>query len=79
MEKMTTMPSESVQITWACGNDARKELNEFREIAAFLNGYKAARFVAESMGTRPWSEFPKEPDFTYLESMIEDLATKTAE
>lgn len=76
---MMPMTSEPVQITWACENDARKELNEFREIAAFLNGYKAARFVAESMGTRPWTEFPKEPDFTYLESMIEDLATKTAE
>ena len=73
------MTSEPVQITWACENDARKELNEFREIAAFLNGYKAARHVAESIGVKPWSDFPKEPDFTYLESMIEDLATKTAE
>jgi len=76
---MMPMPSEPVQITWACENDARKELREFEAIAAFLNGYKAARFVAESMGTRPWTDFPKEPDFTYLESMIEDLATKTAE
>lgn len=73
------MPSEPVQITWANANDARNELREFEAIAAFLNGYKAARHVAEILGVKPWSDFPKEPDFTYLESMIEDLATKTAE
>ena len=73
------MPSEPVSITWASEDDARKELREFEAIAAFLNGYKAARHVAESLGVKPWTDFPKEPDFTYLESMIEDLAIKTAE
>jgi len=73
------MQSEAVSIVWANANDARKELTEFKEIRAFLNGYKAARFVAESMGTRPWTEFPTEPDFTYLASMVEDLSEKTAE
>lgn len=73
------MQSEAVSIVWANANDARKELTEFKEICAFLNGYKAARFIAESMGTRPWTEFPTEPDFTYLASMVEDLSEKTAE
>lgn len=75
------MPSEieAVKITWANAGDARRELTEFKEIIAFLSGYKAARFVAESMGTKPWTEFPAEPDFTYFLSLCEDLSTKTAE
>lgn len=74
------MPSESelISITWD-RKDARNELAEFKEIIAFLNGYKAARFVAESMGTKPWTEFPQEPDYTFLLSLCEDLSMKTAE
>jgi len=73
------MPTEpEVTIIWD-RKDARNELSEYREILAFLQGYKAARFVAESMGVKPWTDFPTEPDFTFLKSLVEDLTAKTAE